>query len=233
MRNGQEEDSDDDEDDDSDDDSSSGSGSAESEDGSDSDSGSDSDEEDEEEDDENEAESESASESESGSEEEEEEDSSTSVEDQQAAEENDEASADLDFDDDVRKFYPGGEYEDYGEYYDYGEEDSGSEELEASSYDSEEIVDQFEKAMRMLRHRSHGFNLEATGSGKSDSNGLEVLPEFLSVKAKLKNGEHLESKKLVADWEPHAIQATAPITEAKKVTDYWFRSEHFGNQNSG
>ena len=232
MRNGQEEDSDDDEDDDSDDDSSSGSGSAESEDGSDSDSGSDSDEEDEEGDDENEAESESASESESGSEEEEE-DSSTSVEDQQAAEENDEASADLDFDDDVRKFYPGGGYEDYGEYYDYGEEDSGSEELEASSYDSEEIVDQFEKAMRMLRHRSHGFNLEATGSGKSDSNGLEVLPEFLSVKAKLKNGEHLESKKLVADWEPHAIKAKAPITEAKKVTDYWFRSEHFGNQNSG
>ena len=48
----------------------------------------------------------------------------------------------------MRDFYSGGDW--------YGDEASS-----AASFESEEIIDQFEKAMRMLRHRSHGFNLEA------------------------------------------------------------------------
>ena len=49
----------------------------------------------------------------------------------------------------------------------------------------------------MLRHHSHGFNLE--------ENSLDVPQEFLSAKEKVKKGEHLDQQKLVEDWEPHAI----------------------------
>lgn len=41
--------------------------------------------------------------------------------------------------------------------------DSEDESEEVQEFDSEEIVDQFEKAMEMLRHHSHGFNLEHYG----------------------------------------------------------------------
>jgi len=42
---------------------------------------------------------------------------------------------------------------------DYDDEDDDDD--DDVSFKSEEIVDQFEKAMDMLRHHSHGFNLES------------------------------------------------------------------------
>ena len=54
------------------------------------------------------------------------------------------------------------DYEDESEEYEdsiyYDEEDE--DEADDVTYNSDEILDEFEKAMEMLRHHSHGFNLE-------------------------------------------------------------------------
>ena len=75
--------------------------------------------------------------------------------------------------------------------------------------------------MEMLRHHSHGFNLEAT----SDAT------DYLTLKEKVKNGDFLEHQKLVGDWEPHAIEPKEPLRHVDKVTDYWFQSGSFTNNN--
>ena len=102
------------------------------------------------------------------------------------------------------------------------DDDDDDDDDDESSYDSEEIIETFEKAMEMLRHHSHGFNLETSVSPSTD-----LYSHFNSVKEMLKNGDFLDTHEHVEDWGSRPIQPNKP-TDLEKITDYIYSTSSFG-----
>ena len=60
--------------------------------------------------------------------------------------------------------------------------------------DNQEIIDQFQKAIDLLRRRSH----------RSNNGGLAM--EFAEIKDRLRKGEHLDELSIEHDWRPNFIE---------------------------